>query len=179
MSFQRVHFVFTVFLLSVFLVPIFVISANAENVPDWVKNTAKWYGDGAISETEFLNAIKYLIENGIITIESTEKIVETPTEDTGPFNILIPNGNAEIQTGAGFYIPLNAEVSVGTTVVWVNDDSVLHTVQSIDENGDIIGMFNSAPLSTGERFAYEFDESGIYNYFCTIHPWRVGLVTVT
>jgi len=51
-------------------------SGFAESVPNWVKNTAKWYGDGKISETEFLNAIKYLINNGVLNLE--QKIVDIP-----------------------------------------------------------------------------------------------------
>lgn len=50
-------------------------AANAEKVPSWVKNMAKWFGDGIVSETEFLNAIKYLINNGIIDLESPSKII--------------------------------------------------------------------------------------------------------
>ena len=91
--------------------------------------------------------------------------------------VSIPNGNYDI-SGTGFYIPLNLEVSTGTTVGWVNDDSVPHTIQSQDPQGNIIGLFNSAPLMTGEVFEYTFDESGVYNYFCSLHPWRVGIVTV-
>jgi len=52
-------------------------SGFAESVPPWVKNTAKWYGDGQISELEFLNAIRYLIDNRILAVE--QKIMETPT----------------------------------------------------------------------------------------------------
>ena len=48
----------------------------AESVPSWIKNTAKWYGEGKISEIEFLNAIKYLINNKILNIE--QEIVLTP-----------------------------------------------------------------------------------------------------
>ena len=51
-------------------------SGFAESVPSWVKNTAKWYGDGQISELEFLNAIKYLINNGVLNLE--QKIVDIP-----------------------------------------------------------------------------------------------------
>ena len=35
-----------------------------------VKNTAGWWATDAISETEFVNAIEFLIENSIITIEN-------------------------------------------------------------------------------------------------------------
>ena len=40
-------------------------------IPSWIKNTAGWWAEGKISETEFLRAIEYLIENKIIKITST------------------------------------------------------------------------------------------------------------
>ena len=176
-----------IFALSVLATAILAFSVasnvNAESVPDWVKNTAKWYADGTISETEFLNAIKFLIENEFIVLDlktvdlggviSSEQIPEPKT-----MHVIIPDGNYDL-ANAGFYIPLNAQVNVGTTVVWINDDRIMHTIQSQDEQGNVIGLFNSTPLKIGERFAYTFDEPGIYNYFCTLHPWRVGLVTVS
>jgi len=57
-----------------------VISYSAgEFVPDWIKNTAKWYGDGITSEQEYLDSIKFLIENNIITIDGIkEKIIAEP-----------------------------------------------------------------------------------------------------
>jgi len=55
----------------------------AESVPSWVKHTAKWYGDGLISEIEFLNAIRYLINNGILNIDQeTPNIPKISPTDT-------------------------------------------------------------------------------------------------
>ena len=48
-------------------------SINAESVPDWVKNTAGWWATDVISETEFVNAIEFLVKDGIIEIESKSK----------------------------------------------------------------------------------------------------------
>ena len=153
---------------------VFYPIASAESIPPWIKNTALWYGEGSISETEFLNAIKFLIENGLIEIEDdTGDVVSANLTSS----VLIPNGNFDI-ANTGFYIPLNLEVTTGTTVIWVNDDSVPHTIQSQDEKGAIIGLFNSAPLMTGETFEHMFDESGVFSYYCSLHPWRVGIVTV-
>ena len=153
---------------------IFYTTASAESVPPWIKNTALWYGEGSISETEFLNAIKFLLENDLIQLE--EPVTEIPQVDSTA-SVLIPNGNFDI-SNTGFYIPLNLEVSPGTTVIWLNDDSVPHTIQSQNEYGEIIGLFNSAPLQTGESFEHKFDDPGVYNYFCSLHPWRVGIITV-
>ena len=163
------------------LVPILSGFVAAQGVPDWVKNTAKWYGDDMISETEFLNAIKFLLENQIIVIEpesEPEQEPETFSDDsTTRAEVLIPNGNAE-QSQSGFFSPLNLNVQVGTTVVWINVDVLGHTIQSMDEEGIPTGLYNSNILQTGERFAFKFDEKGEYNYFCTLHPWRVGQITV-
>mgnify|MGYP002838449929 CR=1 FL=1 len=50
-------------------------NAFAENVPDWVKNTAGWWASNKISETEFVSAIQYLVKVGIITIPQTENVL--------------------------------------------------------------------------------------------------------
>ena len=171
---------FIVILVSLLILPVLLIDrAEAESVPDWVKNIAKWYGNNEISENEFLNAIKFLINSGIIEIpETDESVMDESSNLPITAEIIMPNGNAE-QSNTGFYIPLHLQVKVGTTVVWINDDNVMHTVQSQDENGDPTGLFNSNVLNTGERFAFKFEESGEYNYFCTLHPWRVGQVSVS
>jgi len=39
-----------IMVFSIMLISLSVNFANAESVPDWVKNTALWYGEGMISE---------------------------------------------------------------------------------------------------------------------------------
>ena len=55
----------------VFLLFTMIPDIDAESVPDWVKNTAGWWATDAISETEFVNAIEFLANEGIIVVEST------------------------------------------------------------------------------------------------------------
>ncbi|MDH5462724.1 MAG: plastocyanin/azurin family copper-binding protein [Nitrosopumilus sp.] len=160
-------------MFSILLVSISTNIANAETIPEWVKNNALWYGQGVISETEFLNAIKFLIENDVLVIENSDTRFSKKIDAT----VVIPNGNSDI-ANVGFYLPLNLEIPVGVTVTWVNDDSVQHNIQSQDDSGKVTNIFNSPPLNTGDRFEYTFDEEGIYKYYCSWHPWRVGLITV-
>ena len=156
---------------SILLVLFTVNDAVAESVPGWVKNNALWYGQGDISESEFLNAIKFLVDSGVIVLDTTG--VSEMTESM----IVIPNGNFNV-SGSGFYLPLNLEIKTNTKVIWVNEDSVPHNIQSQDEFGKVSDVFNSPPLNTGDRFEYTFGEAGAYNYYCSFHPWRVGIVTV-
>ncbi len=155
------------------LIPFLLVSASAEEVPNWIRNIALWYGEGEVSETEFLNAIKFLIENNVIILENEDTISVENLSAT----IIIPNGNVDLSNSA-FYKPLNLEISSGTVVTWINEDSVEHTIQSQDESGNNDGLFHSSTLGTGITFEFTFEERGVHNYYCSFHPWRVGLVTV-
>lgn len=92
--------------------------------------------------------------------------------------IIIPNGNSAIASGA-FYLPLNLEVMRGTTVTWQNEDNIGHVIQSQDGHGNLVSMYNSGILHTGDIFSYKFVKPGMYYYFCTIHPWRTGVITIS
>ena len=168
-----------VFLISGLLIPVLLSTdASAQLVPEWIKTTAKWFGDDLISENEFLNAMKYLIENGIIILDFQETQISNNISQASNIQyVIIPNGN-NLQGNSGFYIPLNLEVKVENTVIWQNDDSNAHTVQSQDADGNPSGIFNSNVLQTGDTFDHKFTDTGEYHYYCTIHPWRIGLITV-
>ena len=40
-------------------------------VPSWIKNTAGWWADNLIIDNEFVNAVEFLIKEGIIKIDAT------------------------------------------------------------------------------------------------------------
>ena len=58
------------FLLIGILTGLIIPNVYAEGVPDWVKNTAGWWATDAISETEFVNSIQFLVNEGIIQTKS-------------------------------------------------------------------------------------------------------------
>ena len=37
-------------------------------IPDWIKNNAGWWADGTIDDGTFVNAIQYLIKEGLIQV---------------------------------------------------------------------------------------------------------------
>ena len=49
-------------------------SAQSDAIPAWIKNTAGWWADYQISETEFVNSMEYLIGSGIIQISSQQNV---------------------------------------------------------------------------------------------------------
>jgi len=65
------------------------------------------------------------------------------------------------------------------SVRWGNADTQLHTVTSGSPDGGTEGIFDSGLIAQGEFFMHQFTEVGIYDYFCVVHPWMTGVVTVT
>jgi len=68
--------------------------------------------------------------------------------------------------------PAALTVTVGTTVTWINQDDIPHTVVAADKT------FKSKVLDSEERFAFTFTKPGEYAYFCSLHPHMVGKVIV-
>jgi len=69
--------------------------------------------------------------------------------------------------------PASITMSAGSTVTWINLDSVSHTVTADDKS------FNSGPIGGNEgKFDRIFPEPGTYKYHCTPHPSMKGEIIV-
>ncbi|MEK7143183.1 MAG: cupredoxin domain-containing protein [Patescibacteria group bacterium] len=66
------------------------------------------------------------------------------------------------------FSPANLDVTKGTKVTWINEDSVDHTVISDDNK------FNSGTISKGGKFEFTTTDVGTYSYHCSIHPNMTG-----
>jgi len=64
-------------ILSIGIIPAFSSEENLQ-LPDWVKNNAKWWAEGKISEQEFINSIQYLIDQGIISVGISTLLQQIP-----------------------------------------------------------------------------------------------------
>jgi plastocyanin len=74
---------------------------------------------------------------------------------------------------SGFsFKPASLEVSVGTIVVWTNQDSAAHTVSADDSS------FESGTMATGGTFSHTFTKAGTYPYYCAFHPSMRATVVV-
>jgi plastocyanin len=71
------------------------------------------------------------------------------------------------------FSPNTVTLLVGGTVTWTNHDNVPHVVSSADN------QFKKSPLlKTGQSFSHTFAATGIYSYFCSIHPRMKGKIIV-
>ena len=70
------------------------------------------------------------------------------------------------------FIPGEITVVPGTTVTWVNNEAMPHTV--VDSNKG----FRSKALVKDASFSFTFATAGDYDYLCSIHPNMKGKVIV-
>ena len=76
------------------------------------------------------------------------------------------------------YSPYQFTVGRGSTVTWYNADSASHTVTSGSSSTGPDGSFDSGLLESGSVFSHKFNNDGVENYFCTIHPWMKGQIVI-
>ena len=70
-------------------------------------------------------------------------------------------------------------VPVGTTITWVNRDSVPHTTtQGTGPNKADSAEWDSEVLMQNQSFSFTVDKPGTFAYFCTIHPNMRATITV-
>ena len=70
------------------------------------------------------------------------------------------------------FAPQRLVVKAGTTITWINDDDIPHTVASSTK------LFKSNALDTKDKFSFTFTTPGAYEYFCSLHPHMTGAIVV-
>ncbi len=92
----------------------------------------------------------------------------------------VPAGTASpgCEESNSCYLPASLSISVGDTVEWDNVDTAAHTVTAGSPADGPSGAFDSSLLMAGASYSFTFDAAGSYDYFCMVHPWMTGKVTV-
>ena len=144
----------TIFLIPVMAVLVLFsagsIHAQSEiNIPDWVKNTALWWAEGSLTDQDFsVNALQYLITNGIITIPdaiNTEVIENEPSIDL-PYDIDVKFGQATYNSGDTAEIKIETDspdpqnVKIG--IFDSSGDTIYETTVRTNDSGTAAKEFN-------------------------------------
>lgn len=144
--------------------------------------------DHALTRTFYKGALAIITVQGDENPEIFEAMTNATASSEEPsvtadvvVDILVGSGNQQPLDAADEFAESEAPgdysvnvltVPVGTTVEWVNQDSVIHTVTDVD------GLFDSGFYGEGESWSYTFTEPGEYEYFCIPHPWMRAKVIV-
>jgi plastocyanin len=70
------------------------------------------------------------------------------------------------------FAPATITIEPGTTVKWLNRDDIPHTVAAKSL------AFRSKALDTDDSFSHQFDDVGVVDYFCSLHPHMTGKIIV-
>jgi plastocyanin len=70
--------------------------------------------------------------------------------------------------------PKELMITAGTTVTWVNADDLPHTATSTASPP----LFDSKTLDKDDKFSFQFNTPGTYEFFCKLHPTMTGKVIV-
>ncbi len=110
-----------------------------------------------------------LLYNSIHNTSSNQQNQQTQqqTQQTsnGPLTLVV-----NIQDMA--FVKDSMTIGTGTTVEWINKDSVAHTVMSDDQS------FFSGTIQPGQTFFHTYNNNGTFTYHCTIHPTMKGTIIV-
>ena len=65
-------------------------------------------------------------------------------------------------------------MKAGTTVIWLNDDEIFHSITADKKESGF-----DAPLDgKGKSFSFTFTQPGIYSYYCDRHEHMRGEIEV-
>ncbi len=106
-----------------------------------------------------------------------EVMAPEPVAYDGPISLPEGSGVPGCEQTNECYIPYHVTVSAGEEITWSNDDTAAHTVTS-GAPGAPDGLFDSSLFMAGGTFSVTLDEAGEYPYFCMVHPWMTGIITV-
>ena len=99
---------------------------------------------------------------------TTTKITPNPAPTPTPVPQNQQAYTVNIQNNA--FNPSSVQIPAGSTVKWVNLDSVQH-----EPKGNV---FDSGPLNQNGVFEHTFNQARTYNYACAIHPSMQGTITI-
>lgn len=77
---------------------------------------------------------------------------------------------AEVRIASSVYQPSELTVSVGTEVVFVNEDSFAHTVTEGTDGDAVDDPIVDEDVAGGEEVRVTFDEPGTFDITCRFHP---------
>jgi plastocyanin len=108
------------------------------------------------------------------------KVTEPQEIISNDYTVDISMGSSLLgcENDSSCYVPSSLNVQPNQVVLWNNKDSAAHTVSSGTPDIGVSAIFDSEIIPGGEKFSYKFENQGIFDYFCTLHPWMVGTISV-
>jgi plastocyanin len=143
------------------------------------------YNFGHVKTTFDLIVADYNNETTTTFTNTLSSQIANPTSITTAIPISADlNRVAIIGQDSPFYTPDHITVKPETTLTFKNHDAVVHTATGTNDGINVVSPisnsdFDTGLLSTGQEKQIPFNKEGIYNYFCEVHPFMRGVITVS
>ena len=82
------------------------------------------------------------------------------------------NNSPKVYMKNSVFSNANLQVTMGTTVTWINNDTTVHTVTADN------GSFDSGDITPGASFNYTFSSAGTFAYYSKRQTGMTGIVVV-
>jgi plastocyanin len=133
-----------------------------------------------MSITVILLVLGIISVSAVVTSTSTSTVFTSVEAQTGNIMSISIVPGASTLTDTAFQ-PNPANIKVGDTVRWTNNDNTIHTVIEWNPSTgeDVEGGFASDILGPGVTFEHTFNQTGTFEYYCNLHPNMVGTIVVS
>jgi plastocyanin len=83
-------------------------------------------------------------------------------------------------TTIAHFVPSIVWIAQGSTIIWINNDKVNHHIYVNNITSQNLPLFTSDKNLNpyGDTFNITFNKKGIYQYYCSLHPFMKGTVHV-
>jgi len=141
-------------------VPSVVAQSESDKIPSWIKGVANFWIEGGIDDADFIEALEFLIESGVIVLPNYQKIppvilddepvVKEPEpieieEEPEPL-IHVTTNKKSYQNGDNIIIrgtvPIESQ-DIVTTVIVSPDGNIVTIIQIIPNNGVFQSIFKA------------------------------------
>jgi len=123
--------------------------------------------------------------NGVVVSSSTSTTSSPPIQISIALGSSVPNGvstQQQFNQYNSYYYPETLQVVPGTPIIWVNNDSVVHTILSgvsTQKNGNPFtpdGKIVSGPIAPGQTYTAIINDTGIIRFYDPQYTWMNGVI---
>jgi len=125
-----------------------------------------------------------LMEGNVVVAGSEMTVEPVIEQESSGMQVTVQNAPGSSITGCeetnSCFLPYTVTIDLGGTVTWENPDVSAHTTTSFKGSiSGVIGLeWDSGLMLRDQSFSHTFDNEGMYDYFCMVHPWMQGQVVV-
>jgi len=137
-------------------------------------------GTVELEEEVMMEEEEVMMEEEEVMMEEEEEVMMEESTEPTTVHVEIPIGTSVpgCEETNECWSPADITINAGDTVHWMHVDTAAHTVTGGSPADGPSGVFDSSLVMADATYEFTFDEAGSYDYFCMVHPWMVGSISV-